>query len=227
LKRYKGWLDAGTYDGLGRVDEPMSRYHSLALCVEYLSRCERKEVLELGTARSFVDGKYPGCNEPDERYWKPNDPSVWDWGAGLFGLMVHFSVPGVNLTTVDIARGHLERCAAMMRSFAFRCSYVCSDSVSFLKSATGSYPLVYLDTGDVWPIEPTVELQLREAEAIVENRLVEPGGILLVDDVLNATPARMGAQGATLGKSQKALPFLLANGFEAVFEGYQYVLKKI
>jgi hypothetical protein len=226
LNTYKKFLDEGTYEGLAFVDESKSRYHSFLHCAEYLSKIQDKTVLELGTARSYVDGKFPGCNLSDIKYWQPDKPFVWDWGAGLFGLMMKFCVPDINHTTLDIIQAHLYRCKDMMDSFSFECNYVCSDSVTFLNTTKNKYSLIYIDTGDMWPIEPTIELQLKEAEAIINNDMLLPGGLLLIDDVLNSTPRRLGRPDIILGKSQKSLPYLLSNGFETVFEGYQYILKK-
>jgi hypothetical protein len=49
-----------------------------------------KTIVELGTSRSFVDGKFPGCNEDDVKYWEPENPEKWDWSAGIFTKVFSF-----------------------------------------------------------------------------------------------------------------------------------------
>lgn len=78
----------------------------------------------------------------------------------------------------------------------------------------------------MYPIEPTEELQLQEAKWIVEKDLLKSGGLLLIDDVLNKTPFEHGHLDNKYGKSTKSLPYLLDNGFNVVFSGYQYILSK-
>ena len=41
-------------------------------------------IVELGTSRSFVSGGHDGCSSPEQHYWKPHNPEMWDWGAGIF-----------------------------------------------------------------------------------------------------------------------------------------------
>jgi len=62
-------------------------------------------------------------------------------------------------------------------------------------------------------------------QVIVARDLVAPGGTLLIDDVLNQTPVKLGDRSA-LGKSKYALPYLLAHGFTLEVVGYQYVLQR-
>ena len=197
------------------------------------------QVLELGTCRSFVDGKYEGCNNNDTKYWKPDQPEYWDWGAGCFGLLIRLCLPDSDLTTLDIIREHLDRCCFMHNTLVLSPinnvssksklgwnNFIIDDSGHYLSKTNTRFDLIYLDTGDMWPITPTCELQLAEAKAIVQNDILAPGGLLLIDDVLNGTPREQGDTTNTLGKSELAIPYLLENGFEIIFKGYQYILKK-
>ena len=59
----------------GRV--PKFRYHTLKCCFDHFFGNDFKTIVELGTSRSFVDGKFPGCNEDDRKYWEPNNPDKW------------------------------------------------------------------------------------------------------------------------------------------------------
>lgn len=225
LKKFKDLLDLGSFEGLRYKDEKKSRYESFKYCLNFLGKKNLPIVLELGTCRSFVDGKFEGCNSDDSGYWDPNDFSKWDWGAGCFSL-IFGQLSKSKLITVDLMSSHISRCKIMTDSLGINCSHVVSDSVSFLLNTDEKFDLIYLDTGDMWPIKPTCDLQLREAEIIVKRGLLNEGGIILIDDVLNGTPREMGDLKNTLGKSETSIPYLLDNGFKVVYEGYQYILKK-
>jgi len=225
LEKYKQYLDAGTQESSGIADESLSRYQSFKYCIEALKDIDAPRILELGTTRSYVDGKYPGCNEDDTKYWEPNLPERWDWGAGCFTLVMGQAFPNADLTTVDIIKSHLDRCCEMARSLGITCTLTIDDSVHFLRADDQMYNLIYVDTGDMWPIEPTANHQLQEVQAIVQHNVLAPGGLLLIDDVMNKTPREHG-HASKLGKSYLAIPWLLDNGFTTVFEGYQYILKR-
>jgi hypothetical protein len=222
IEQYKQLLDYNTNNEMGFEDESKSRYQSFTKCLEHLANVPSPNILELGTTRSFVGGAFVGCNSDDSKYWNPNDFTKWDFGAGAFTLVIGQKYP---LTTVDLIGDHIKRCKIMTDSLHIKCSHVISDSIKFLSTTNRTYDLIYLDTGDMWPIEPTEELQLREAQIIVERKLLNPAGILLIDDVLNHTPHKLGNSNNRYGKSTKSLPYLLSNGFRLLFEGYQYILE--
>ena len=225
LEKYKDLLDLGSFEGLRFVDPSKSRYESFKYCLDFISDKENPNILELGTCRSFVDGKFEGCNSDDPKYWDPNNFNKWDWGAGCFSLLFG-QLTNSNLTTVDLIESHIKRCRIMSDSLGIKCNHIVSDSVSFLLNSDKRFDLIYLDTGDMWPIKSTCDLQLKEAKAIVEKNLLNDNGIILIDDVLNGTPREMGNTENRLGKSELSIPYLLNNGFEIVYEGYQYILKK-
>ena len=225
LDRYKSLLEIGSYEGLRYIDENKTRYVSFNLCLDFLGKIEDPVILELGTCRSFVDGKFEGCNLDDEKYWDSQDFSKWDWGAGCFSL-IFGKIPNIDLTTVDLMESHLKRCKIMTNSLGIKCQHILSDSLHFLNTTEKRFDLIYLDTGDMWPIDPTCELQLRECEIIIKRNLLKDDGILLIDDVLNGTPREQGDKSNTLGKSEKSIPYLLSQGFKIKFEGYQYILCK-
>jgi hypothetical protein len=127
------------------------------------------------------------------------------------------------IVTVDCARSHIERCRLITAPFAELFTYTVADSRDFLHEFTGAIDLLYLDTGDITPIEPTAELQLAEARILVERGLVPLGGAILIDDVRNQTPRAFGEE-STLGKAKYSLPFLLARGFRLDMSEYQYLL---
>lgn len=228
LDKYKNLLDIGTDEGLRYQDETKSRYVSFSRCFEHISKIENPTVIELGTCRSFVDGKYEGCNSNDTKYWNKYLYEQWDWGAGCFGLIFGQLLKDKGtLITLDLMKSHLDRCRHMMQDLGNLCGYHQGDSVDFLKNTNQTFDLIYLDTGDMHPIEPTCELQLEEARMIVERNLLNPDGLILIDDVLNGTPREQGNTENKLGKSELSIPYFIENGYKVIFEGYQYILKKL
>lgn len=224
LEQYKPLLDHNTFNAMGIEDEPQSRYYSFKKCLDFLSIIANPEVLELGTCRSFVDGAFEGCNSDDPKYWNPNDFTKWDWGAGCFSLV--FGQNNYNLTTVDLVREHIKRCKTMTDSLNIKCDHIVADSINFLRGTSKKFHLIYVDTGDMWPIEPTAKLQLEEIKIIYERDLLHSKGLLLIDDVKNKTPRDYGDINNMLGKSKYSLEYLKEKNFELIFEGYQYILQK-
>ena len=218
LEHYKAYLEAGTYmgqDWSSFQQIPKSRYDTFKLAFEHFETHNGKVIVELGTSRSFTHGGHIGCNRDDVRFWMPQAPENWDWGAGFFTRMAAESLEHLHpiIHTIDLQANHITRCKVMTKEFNhFIRYYVCS-SIDFLKRCQPqSIDLLYLDTGDMTPIEPTALLQLTEAKIIVERNLLTPHGILLIDDVKNQTPKHFGDTSG-LGKSKYALPYLLSHGF--------------
>ena len=225
MNKYKELLDRGTVESSGIEDETISRFQSFLIAKKLTKNKENIEILELGTCRSFVDGKYEGCNSDDIKYWEKDNFAKWDWGAGCFSLVFGQEIPHANITTVDLMKSHIFRCKTMTVSLGINSNHVVMDSVKFLSETDKKNDLIYLDTGDMTPIEPTSNLQLDEVRIIVERDLLKPNGILLIDDVLNKTPKEHGDLSG-LGKSKYSIPFLLENGYKTIFKGYQYIFTK-
>ncbi len=228
LAPYKQYLHDGTFVGWNDQEtRPKSRYDTFKYVFEHFKYTNGSIVVELGTSRSFVHGGLPGCNLNDTKYWTPNNPENWDWGAGFFTGMAAESLSHLNPTihTIDIARTHINRCKHMTRSFSHLIKYHVTSSVVFLKNHQGKIDLLYIDTGDMWPIEPTAQLQLQEAKVIVNRDLLSKNGIILIDDVKNQTPQKFGDT-SKLGKAKYSIPYFLDHGFEIVMDEYQVILRK-
>jgi hypothetical protein len=228
LDRYRDYLESWTYAGQdwSAFDRlPLSRYHTFQRAFEMFRQAGGRVVAELGTIRSYTHGGHPACNTDDRSAWTPDEPANWDWGAGCFSRLAAECLADLApaIYTVDIVAGHLERSRTMTAPFAALFGYINADSRDFLQAFSGSIDLLYLDTGDMTPIEPTAELQLAEARIVVERQLVPRGGIVLIDDVRNQTPRKFGEQ-SDLGKAKYSLPFLLEHGFQLDTAGYQYLL---
>ncbi len=232
LHPFREFLEAGTYEGQDWSSfeaRPLSRYETFKMAFVTFAVHGGRTLVELGTSRSFVHGGLPGCNSDDVAYWTPDKPADWDWGAGFFTRMAAISLSFLNpqIHTVDLCQNHIARCKIMTEDYQEILNYHVSSSVDFLNTWQGeeTIDLLYLDTGDMTPIEPTALLQLEEAKIVVERNLIAPRGQILIDDVRNQTPKKFGEM-SELGKAKYSLPFLLDNGFEIIADGYQVLLQK-
>lgn len=230
LQKYKTFLIEGTYaeQNWSNFDEkPKSRYETFLKAFEHFEATSGKIIVELGTTRSFVHGGHPGCNKDDIRFWMPNDPENWDWSAGCFTRIAAECLLHIHpeIHTVDSEGAAINRCKIMTADFSAIIHYHPTTSERFLRTCSfeNGIDLIYLDTGYMNPIEPTAQLQLREAKIIVERNLLAPNGLILIDDVRNQNVQNANSD---LGKSKYAIPYLLANGFEIIEDGYQVIMKK-
>ena len=105
-------------------------------------------------------------------------------------------------------------------------AYYVSSSEDFLEKVDKKIDLLYLDTGDMTPIEYTAQLHLREAKIIVERNLLAKDGLILIDDVKNVLPRRFG-ETSNLGKAKYSIPYFVDHGYKIVMDEYQYILKKV
>jgi hypothetical protein len=230
LEKYKTYLEQGTYEGQDWSSftiQPKSRYYTFKKAFEHFEKNNGKIIVELGTTRSFVHGGLPGCNSSDTCYWAPNNPERWDWGAGCFTRMAAECLAYVNPTiiTIDIEIEHLQRCTVITAEFRNIIRYYRCSSEEYLNLCKPGIDLLYIDTGDITPLEPTAQLQLHEAEIIVKRDLISPDGIILIDDVRNQTPKKFG-ENSDLGKAKYSIPYFLDHGFEIIENEYQVMLRK-
>ena len=87
LLKYKDFLEQGTYanDDWSKFTKlPASRYETFKIVFEHFENNNGQVIVELGTSRSYVHGGLLGCNSDDTKYWTPDQPENWDWGAGFF-----------------------------------------------------------------------------------------------------------------------------------------------
>lgn len=233
IEKYRDYLNNAMgyyYDKLTFLKyfqkEPKSRYHSFKYAIEYIKANKFKNVLELGTSRSYVDGRFEGCNESNDKYWEPKNPEKWDWSAGLFTKVFSEEFNGkINLDTLDSNKEHLRRCKVMLGSNTKNVNFIKSTSEEYLKTTDKKYDIIYLDTGDMTPVEDTALLQLIEANVIVERDLLNKNGLLIIDDVRNPTP-KVAGETNNLGKAKYSIPYLLENDFYIVMDEYQVILKR-
>lgn len=229
---YKKFIDQGTLGGQNWPKNeriPRSRFYTFKKAFDHFEESDGKIVVELGTSRSFTHGGHPGCNKDNTKYWTPESPENWDWGAGFFTRMACECLVHLNpeIHTIDICAKHIKRCKHMTADFKPYLKYHVTSSTTFLKKCRfeNGIDLLYLDTGDMTPIEPTARLHLAEAKIIVERDLIAPNGLILIDDVRSQVP-RMFGEKSHLGKAKYSLPYFLDNGFEIVMDEYQTLLRK-
>lgn len=230
LEKYKDYLDKALsyyYDDLTFLKLyrriPKSRYYTLKYLIEYIQKNNLKNITELGTIRSYVDGRFEGCNMNDKKYWNKNTPEKWDWSAGLFSKVISECLPDINIDTIDISSEHIERCKYINENNK-NINYIKSTSEEYLKNYQGKLDVIYLDTGDMTPVEEVALLQLLEVQLIVNNNLLSKNGLIIIDDVYNPVPKNEGEE-SKYGKSKYSIPFLISKGFKIEIDEYQVILK--
>lgn len=205
----------------------LSRYETFKVCMNRIFEYNYNNIVELGTIRSFVDGAYEGCNSDDKKYWEPYNPEKWDWSSGLFtyifGEYIHNS--NKKLFTIDISNDHINRCKLITNKFKNNIDYINASSEDFLKNFKEKIDFIYIDTGDLNPVELNGKLHLLEVKIIVERDLLNKDGIILIDDVknLNSKAENINFE---WGTAQYAIEYLLDNGFRILFDEYQVILVK-
>jgi len=235
IEKYKDYLDNAMgyyYDNLTFLKYfqkiPKSRYYSFKYALTHFSVYKKQSILELGTSRSYVDGRFEGCDKDDTKYWEPDNPEKWDWSAGLFTRVFAEHLDGTMffLDTLDSNSYHLKRCKNILGpKYSKNVTFIHSKSEDYLKTTDKKYDIIYMDTGDMTPVEDTALLQLTEAYQIVERELLNENGLIIIDDVRNPTPKNAGEQ-SNYGKAKYSIPYLLEQGFEIVVDEYQVILKR-
>ena len=200
LIKYKEYMDNAFSKKLdfsiyGKV--PKFRYNTFKYCFEYFISNNLKTIVELGTSRSFVDGKYEGCMVNNKKYWDPNNPSKWDWGAGCFTLIASNCLNNYykKFYTVDINRLSLNICKTITNNNP-NINYINTSSYRYLiQCRSNSIDFLYLDTGDITPIEKFALLHLNEAKIIVRRNLISKNGIILIARLIIKKPKKLFIKG--------------------------------
>jgi len=233
MKKYKKLMDGAFVPYYKNEDfikfysrVPKFRYDTFKYCWDYFLEKNFKTIVEMGTSRSFVDGKFPGCNSDDPKYWDISNPEIWDWSAGcftrVFGELIQDT--DIDLITLDLEAKHIERCKVITSNLK-NIQYFVMSSEDFLLNGEGQIDFLYMDTGDVTPIEPTAQLHLRESKILVEKNLISENGLILIDDVRN--PQSKKQDDSEYGKAKYSIPYLQENGFSIIMDEYQIVMEKV
>jgi len=202
---------------------PLFRYDTLKCCWDNFKKHNFKTIVELGTSRSFVDGRFPGCNNDDTSFWEVNNPEIWDWSAGCFTRLLGLMIQNTNiqLTSVELTEAHVNRSKKMTEDLS-NITHHHMSSEQYLANRKGKIDFLYMDTGDVTPIEETAQLHLRESKILVENDIMSPNGIILIDDVKNIQSKKQDP--SEYGKAKYSIPYLQENGWKIIMDEYQVVL---
>lgn len=187
---------------------------SYSLIKSRISKDTQYNIVELGTSRSFVDGKLPGCMNTNIRYWHPNNPEKWDWGAGIFTKVFSDNLRDENvvLHTVDPNPSAIQIVSVMCcNNKNVRVAY--DYSTNFLKSVPFKIDFLYMDHLESG--EQACLQHLEDSKLIVEQDLMSENGIILIDDV---------GDNITNTKGKYSIPYLLQNGYVQVMHEYQVLL---
>lgn len=209
---------------------PEQRNYTFKKCLEHFKNKNFLDILELGTSRSFVDGKYPGACKPSSIYWESNSLEKWDWSSGLFtkyfsDVLKEREIK-FKLTTIDINPISIHISKIITQNNNNNIEYITKSSEEVISSCSKkSIDLLYLDTGNM--DEQTALLHLREAKLIIKYDILKDNGLILIDDVRNPYMILNNITTDKRGKSKYALPYLLENGYEIIEDEYQVILKKI
>lgn len=208
---------------------PKQRDYTFCKCLKYFKDYEFINIVELGTSRSFVDGRYPGACDPCCDVWEPESIHKWDWSSGLFTKyfsdVLKEKEKKFKITTVDISPTSIEISKKITENNKSDIEYVVSSSEDFIESCgPKSIDFLYIDTGNM--DEQTAELHLREAKLIINKKVLKDDGLMLIDDIKNPFMIMNGDKTNLLGKAKYSLSYFLEHGYKIVCDEYQVILQK-
>jgi Methyltransferase domain len=210
------------------------RYPSVALAFERIAERKSPIIVELGASRSYVSSGNEGCMADDPKYWRPDQPERWDWGAGIFSRVCAETIAGTGafLHTVDPSPTAIRVARTITDGIGANISFHQTTSTEFLRSLREPIDLLYMDHHET--CEEGAALHRRDAEIIIEQGLVGPDGTILIDDVhvhgsvregaIRLIRALSGKNGLHYGKGKYSIPYLREHGFDVLYEDYQVVL---
>ena len=173
-------------------------------------------IVELGSSRSFVNGGVNGCMIPDEKYWDPNNPVIWDWGAGIFTKVFaeNLKEQKCNIYTVDPDTSANKIVTTMCNEYS-NVKIHKTYSTNFLLDFSEKIDFLYMDHMET--SEEAAMQHLIDIKLILGKGLMSEKCIILVDDV-----------GSNIldGKGKYSIPYLQNNGYNIVIHDYQVLLEK-
>ena len=212
------------------------RHPSVALAFERTAHKKSPVIVELGSSRSYVSGGNEGCMDDDPKYWDPERPERWDWGAGIFSRVCAEVIAGsgASLHSVDPSPKAMRIARTITAGIDANISFHQTTSTEFLRSLNEPVDLLYMDHHET--CEEGAVLHRSDSELIVEQGILAPDGVILIDDVHVHGPVREGATALLrkiagkgdlhYGKGKYSIPYLRDQGFRMLFEGYQVVMER-
>ncbi|MFW2389370.1 MAG: class I SAM-dependent methyltransferase [Polyangiales bacterium] len=210
------------------------RHPSVALAFQHIAGKDDPVIVELGSSRSYVSGGNEGCMDDDPKYWDPDQPERWDWGAGIFSRVCAEVIAGTgaSLHSVDPSPKAMRISQTITSDIDANISFHQTTSTEFLRSFGEPIDLLYMDHHET--CEEGALLHRSDSELIVEPGVLAPDAVILIDDVHVHGAAREGAAGLLrkmtgkgdlhYGKGKYSIPYLSDQGFRILFEGYQVVM---
>lgn len=213
-----------------------NRYPSVALSFERIAEKKSPVIVELGSSRSYVSGGNEGCMDDDPKYWNPDRPERWDWGAGIFSRVCAEVIAGTDasLHSVDPSPKAIRIARTITSDIDAKVSFHQTTSTEFLRSISQPIDLLYMDHHET--CEEGAVLHRSDSELIVEEEILAPDGAILIDDVHAQGSLREQATSLVRkltgnaelhhGKGKYSIPYLREQGFRILFEGYQVVMAR-
>ena len=173
-------------------------------------------IVELGSSRSFVTGGIPGCMLPDTKYWYPNNPSLWDWGAGIFTKVFaeNLKEQKCNIYTVD-PDTHANIIVTVMCDEYKNVTICKTYSTNFLLDFNEKIDFLYMDhmeTSEEAAIQHLVDIKL-----IIDKNMMSENGVILIDDI---------GYNIIDGKGKYSIPFLEKNNYKITIHDYQVLMER-
>ena len=189
---------------------------SFELILKNINSQNTYNIVEFGTSRSFVNGNIEGCLSTDIKFWYPNNPEKWDWGAGVFTKVFSDNLCNLNykLCTIDPSKEAIHIVNTMIDNKVKSNVNIINDySTNFLKNIDFKIDFLYMDHME--SCEQACVQHYTDSKYIVENNIMNDNSFILIDDC-----------GCKINKSKYSVPYLLDNGFEMIINDYQILLKK-
>ena len=172
-------------------------------------------IVELGSSRSFVNGNLDGCLSTNICYWKPYQPSKWDWGAGIFTKVFCENLLdyNYNLYTIDPD----EKANIIVDTMCNKNPHiiVVSDtSTNFLNNFTEKIDFLYMDHMET--SEEAALQHLNDIKIVIERNLMTDDGVILIDDIGEYENA----------KGKYSISYLLEHNYKILIKDYQVLMQK-
>jgi hypothetical protein len=173
-------------------------------------------IVELGTSRSYVTGGIDGCLNPDQKYWQKDNPSSWDWGAGIFTKVFSDNLKDKNIKLYTIDPDNNANIIVTTMCGNNKNVVIIKDySSNFLNSIDFKIDFLYMDHME--SSEEACLQHLEDAKIIIEKDLLSKNGIILIDDV---------GDNIIQTKGKYSIPYFIENNFKIILHEYQVLMIK-